>query len=61
MMIRGPKGYTLEDCPEKARHTRYPEGYLQWHAWAEKKAKTHRSTRCKGCGLFAVWMPKEQP
>lgn len=35
-----------------------PEGYLAWHEWAEKKAKTHKSTRCPGCGLYKVWVPK---
>jgi len=39
-------------------HTPCPEGYLAWHEWAEKKAKTHRQVKCKGCGLYALWVPK---
>ena len=29
-----------------------PEGYLNWHEWAEKKAKTHKQVRCKECGKY---------
>lgn len=47
-----------EECPDAAKHTRSPEGYLEWHEWAEKKSKTHRSTRCPTCGFYAVWKPK---
>ena len=34
-----------------------PTGYLAWHEWAEKKARTHRQTRCPGCGLYKIWKP----
>lgn len=46
--------------PTSRLHTPSPTGYLQWHAWAEKKAKTHRQKRCPTCGLFAVWVPKKK-
>lgn len=46
-----------ENCPNAAKHTKDPEGYLQWHEWAEKKSKTHRQIRCEGCGLYAIWVP----
>jgi len=49
-----------EDCPNRAKHTKCPEGYLQWHAWAEEKGKTHRVKRCPGCGLYAIWVPKKK-
>ena len=49
-----------ERCPQKARHTKCPEGYLQWHAWADKKSKTHWTERCPGCGLYAIWVPKKK-
>ena len=47
-----------ETCPNAAKHTPAPEGYLAWYAWAERKAKTHRQVRCAGCGLFALWVRK---
>lgn len=39
-------------------HTPSPDGYLQWHAWAEQLAETHMDRQCKGCGLWAIWEPK---
>ena len=48
----------LAMCPQRGCHTKAPEGYIQWHTWAERKAKTHRQIRCPGCGLFAIWVPK---
>jgi hypothetical protein len=32
-----------------------PEGYVQWHEWAEKKNKTHYQVKCDKCGLYAIW------
>lgn len=32
-----------------------PEGYLQWHAWAERMSKTHHQQECPGCGRFTIW------
>jgi hypothetical protein len=48
------------ECPNAAEHTPAAAGYLEWHEWAEQKAKTHRQIRCKGCGLFAIWVPKRK-
>lgn len=46
----------LEECPNRSQHVKgAPEGYINWHAWAERKAKTHTQHRCKGCGLWAIW------
>ena len=42
-------------CSHAHLHTDAPSGYLQWHAWAERKAKTHKQERCPGCGLWAIW------
>jgi hypothetical protein len=42
-------------CPNRRRHTRCPEGYLAWHEWAERKARTHAQERCEGCGRWAIW------
>jgi hypothetical protein len=47
-----------EPCPDIATHTPSPTGYLAWHAWADEMSKTHRSTRCPGCGLYKIWKPK---
>jgi len=44
-------------CPDtKKLHSKEPSGYLQWHEWAEKKAKTHEQTRCPTCGYWVVWV-----
>lgn len=40
---------------KKCKHTKCPEGYIQWHAWAEKKMKKHTCLRCPICGKFAIW------
>lgn len=45
-----------EDCPDVAQHTPAPDGYTQWHAWAEVMAKTHVPERCPTCGLW-IWQP----
>ena len=45
-----------EHCPDPARHTSEPRGYLHWHAWAEEMAKTHRQERCPRCGFWAIWV-----
>lgn len=41
------------------KHTRQPDSYLEWHAWAEKKIKTHDQVECPHCGKFAVWKKKD--
>jgi hypothetical protein len=49
---------TKDTCPDKANHTPCPSGYIHWHEWAEKKIRTHKSTRCPICGLYAIWVPR---
>ena len=49
---------TGPECPNGAEHTPSPLGYLEWHAWAERMAKTHYQVRCTGCGLWTNWLPK---
>jgi hypothetical protein len=39
-------------------HTPCPDGYLDWHEWAEKKSRTHTQEKCPHCGLWAVWKRK---
>lgn len=48
-----------QPCADK--HTWCPTGYVHWHTWAEKKAKTHEQRRCPDCGLWAIWVRKERP
>lgn len=43
-----------------ADHTPQPEGYLQWHSWADRMSRTHRQLRCSQCGLFKIWVPRKQ-
>ena len=50
----------FDNCPNKANHTPAPEGYRQWHAWAEKIAKTHRQVTCESCGTYSIWLPKAE-
>lgn len=50
------------DCPRKGQRDHSPlkdepTGYIAWFEWAERKAKTHKQTRCPDCGLFVVWKP----
>lgn len=49
-----------QTCPNRANHTPCPEGYIQWHAWAEKMGKTHYQVTCHGCGRYAIWVPKSE-
>lgn len=46
-------------CPQAHLHTPCPQGYLAWHEWAEKMAKTHQQRQCPGCELWVIWEPKE--
>lgn len=45
-------------CRHFEDHTPRPGGYIQWHEWAGRMAKTHRAEKCLGCGLYAIWVPK---
>lgn len=48
-------------CPNRADHAEEPSGYLQWHEWAKRMSKTHKQSRCPGCGLWKIWTPKTRP
>lgn len=45
-------------CDNWENHSQAPTGVLQWHAWAAEKSKTHKQIKCKGCGLYQIWIPK---
>jgi hypothetical protein len=45
-------------CPYFHDHTACPPGYIQWHPWAARKARTHKQIKCTGCGFYAIWVPK---
>jgi hypothetical protein len=45
-------------CPEADRHTPAPASYTGWHHWAARMSRTHMQTRCPGCGLYEIWIPK---
>lgn len=46
-------------CPQEKNHTKQPEGYIQWHDWAEKKQKVgYRQKKCLGCGHYQIWYKK---
>ena len=46
------------DPDECEPHTKAPTGYLAWHEWAERMDKTHLARQCRGCGLWAIWEPR---
>lgn len=41
-------------------HTQGPSGYLAYLEWAEKMGETHEQAQCPGCGLWAIWKPREK-
>lgn len=48
-------------CSQSKLHAKdAPEGYLAWHEWAEKKAKTHDQSQCPGCGRWKVWTKRSR-
>lgn len=46
-------------CPNVAEHTYGPDGYVQWHAWAEEMSKSHTQQKCPGCGFFLIVRPRD--
>lgn len=48
---------SYKDCPDIANHTKCPEGYIEWHEWADEMQENHRSIRCPTCGYYAIWIP----
>jgi hypothetical protein len=46
------------DCPNAAAHTPSPSSDLDFADWATAMTKGFRQTRCSGCGLFNIWVPR---
>ena len=44
-----------EVCSNYTEHTLEPEGYIAWHLWAEKMARTHKQVKCPTCGKYVIW------
>lgn len=49
----------VELRPGECVHTKQPEGYLPWHAWAKLASKTHHQIKCPTCLLYQIWIPKK--
>ena len=47
-------------CPNAAKHTPHPKGYVDHATWGYEMLRTHRQVRCDGCGLWAIWVPKKK-
>lgn len=49
-----------DDCPDVADHYEpgIPEDYVKRREWATKMRRTHTQKRCRGCGLWAIWVKK---
>lgn len=45
------------ECRHPPRLPDEPRGYLAWHAWAEKKIKTHHQEFCEHCKRWNIWKP----
>lgn len=55
------KNYIVTVCENWENHTVVPKGYLQWHAWAEEKSKTHMQIKCEGCDRYEIWVKTSLP
>ncbi|MFF3443614.1 hypothetical protein [Streptosporangium sp. NPDC002721] len=44
-------------CPDAARHTVHPTGYISHSLWAEQMLLTHTQRSCPGCGWPEIWEP----
>lgn len=38
-----------------------PVGYVAWHEWVERKARTHECQQCPKCQLWVIWTRKIKP
>ena len=47
----------MTNCSQHTKNVR-PVGYIQVHAWAEKKSKRHYQVQCDECGRWDIWKRK---
>jgi hypothetical protein len=45
--------------PECEPHEPQPDGYVERAEWAEVMMDTHTQRKCRGCGLWLIWEPRE--
>lgn len=53
-------GQPVPVCPQVEQHTPAPSDYGIWHDWAQEMGRTHIQTRCGGCGMWEIWIPREE-
>lgn len=47
-----------QGCPNVAKHTPCPEGYVARQSWAAAMLSARWSQgRCRACGLYVIWTP----
>lgn len=52
--------YPIPDaCPDVAKHTPHPAGYVAHAEWRDKMLLSHRCDRCPTCGFWSIWTPKK--
>lgn len=54
-----PRRQPEPPCPRQEGHTPAPDGYADWHYWAEKMRRTHRPAQCEGCERWVIWVERE--
>lgn len=46
-------------CHSVKEHNDQPGlGYGAFFDWCREKDKTHKQTRCSGCGRWVIWTPR---
>ena len=48
-----------EPCPNHENHTKCPDCCLEWQEWAKLMDKTHKQVKCQRCGLWAIWVRRD--
>jgi hypothetical protein len=46
--------------PECEPHEPWPAAYVAASDYADLMMETHDQRQCRGCGLWAIWTPKEK-
>lgn len=48
-----------EACPNVGAHVMEPIDRREWAQWLAGMLRTHISSQCPECGLWVIWVPKE--